>query len=289
MGAPRRSLAFVVLLVAAGLAGPRTGYAHDDLLVQLDHLDALATAQPQDVTLRLRHAELSRLAGDTAQAGRDLAQVEALSPRHPGLFLARAALAEDARDAVATERWLERFLAGSDGVDDATVARALAQRARARMARDDSTGAIADFDRAFATAPAARADWALARARLARREGAQAGGDALAGLERALARLPDEPALVFLAADLEAAAGQVEAAVARLDRLAERAERREAILTRAGDLCAAAGQRLEAEARWSEALRLLDQDRRGTTSREAQSLRRQLEAALSANTAEPGR
>lgn len=281
MGAPHRAALARAALAAICLAHPGVAGAHDDLLVQLDHLGELAVAQPRDVSLRLQHAELSRLAGDSGTTRRDLALVEAIAPRAPGLFLARAALAEDAGDAIATEGWLERFLAVSDGVDDATIARALIERAQARIARGDSIGAIADFDRAFATAPTPRADWALARARLAR----TIGREARDGLERALLRLPGDVALNLLAADLEAAAGEVEAAVARLDRLAQRAERKEAILARAGDLYAAAGRRLEAEAQWSAALRLIDLDRRPVPNRAAQNLKRQLEAALSANAA----
>ncbi len=283
MGAPRR--AALAALAALWLAHPGVAGAHDDLLVQLDHLAELAAAQPRDVSLRLQHAELSRLAGDSGATRRDLALVEAIAPRAPGLFLARAALAEDAGDAIATEGWLERFLAVSDGVDDATVARALVQRAHARIARGDPIGAIADFDRAFATALTPRADWALARARLAR----TIGRDARDGLEHALLRLPGDVALNLLAADLEAGAGDVPAALARLDRLALRAERKAAILARAGDLYAAAGRRLEAQAQWSAALRLIDQDRRPIPNRAAQDLRRQLEAALSANAPEAGR
>ena len=285
MGAPRRPTQprFLALacLIAGLLAHPRDTRGHDDLPTQLDRLDSLAAADPRDLALRLRHADLSRLAGDSAGAGRDLALVEAIAPRHPALFLERAALAEDRGDAPATVRWLERFFPVSQGADDQTIADALAQRARARLALRDSTGAIADFDRAFATARAPRADWALARARLAHGRHA----DALPGLERALTRMPNEPSLTFLAADFEADAGDVDAAVARLDRLAALAARKAAILARAGDLYAAAGRRLDAEDRWSEAIRLIDQDHTTTSRRAVEDLRRQLEVALSANPA----
>ncbi|MEP7027236.1 MAG: FlgD immunoglobulin-like domain containing protein [Candidatus Eisenbacteria bacterium] len=69
------------MALAVLVASPRPALPHDDLLVLLDHLDSLATAQPFDVTLHLRHSEFSRLAGDTATARRDLALVEAISPR----------------------------------------------------------------------------------------------------------------------------------------------------------------------------------------------------------------
>ena len=283
MGAPRRPIRVRLLalacLTAGLLAHPRDARAHDDLPTQLERLDSLAAAQPRDLALRLRHADLSRLAGDSAGAGSDLALVEAIAPRHPGLFLERAALAEDRGDPMATVRWLERFFPVSQDADDQTIADALAQRARARLALRDSTGAIADFDRAFATAKAPRAEWALARARLAHGRHA----DALPGLERALTRMPNEPSLTFLAADFETDAGDVDAAVARLDRLATLAARKAAILARAGDLYAVAGRRLEAEVRWSEAIRLIDQDHSATSRRAVEDLRRQLEAALSAN------
>jgi tetratricopeptide (TPR) repeat protein len=276
MGAPRRPLLALALLAGLALAPPREALAHDDLSAERGLVDSLASARPRDVALLLRRAGLSRLAGDTVAAGQDLAFVETLSPREPGLFLGRAALAEDRGDAAGTERWLERFLAVSDGVDARTIADALAQRARARLALGDSTGAIADFDRAFASAPAPRADWALMRARLAHARGA----DALPGLDRALARLPSDPALTYLAAEFEAGAGAVDSAVARLDRLSARADRKAAILARAGDLYAASGRRLDAEARWSQALLLIDQDHTYPSREAVENLRRQLESAL---------
>lgn len=250
--------------------------AHDETSTTLARLDSLSQLRPGDVDLRLRRVELSRLAGDLAGARRELDAARALAPRHPATFLLEAALATDQHRSAEAVHWVGRFLEVSDGVDDAGVARALALRAGCLAALGDTLHAIADYDRAFATAHAPPVDWALARARLVRLPLA-----ALEGVERALARMPDEPALVFLAADLEAGCGRVDEAAARLDRLALRAARKEAILARAGDLYKTAGRQLEAEARWSEALRLLAQDRGGTTSRAAQDLKRQLEAALS--------
>jgi tetratricopeptide (TPR) repeat protein len=264
------ALLLALLLLPAG-----TAHAHDETTAELARLDSLAHARPDDLAPRLRHAELSRLVGDPASARRDLDRVEARAPRHPGALLLEGALALDARRPADAVRWISRFLEVSDGVSDGTVAGALALRAGAHAALGDTLRALADYDRAFATVP--RADWALARARLA-----GGGARALDGLDHALLRLPDEPSLVFLAADLDAALGRVDAGVERLARLADRAARREAILARAGDLYAAAGRRLEAEAEWSKALRLLSQDRRGMASRSAQDLKRQLEAALSA-------
>ena len=60
-------------------------------------------------------------------------------------------------------------------------------------------------------------------------------------------------------------------------------------LARAGDLHAAAGRRLEAESQWSKALLLIEQDRRPIPNRALQDLKRQFEAALSANATGAGR
>lgn len=273
MRTPRRG---AILLVALALVCAPRAQAHDETTATLARLDSLSQERPGDLDLRLRHAELSRLVGDLASARRELDAARALAPRHPSALLLEAALAADQHRSADAVLWVGRFLEVSGDVDDAAVARALALRAQSRAALGDTLKAVADYDRAFATAKAPPVDWALARARLT-----QVPLHALAGLERALARMPDEPALVFLAADLEAGSGRVDAAAARLDRLALRAVRKEAILARAGDLYKAAGRQLEAEARWSEALRLLAQDRSGNASRAAQDLRRQLEAALS--------
>jgi len=163
----------------------------------------------------------------------------------------------------------------SDGVEDATVARAFALRASAYAALHETDKAIDDWDRAFALAPAPPADWALARARLA----AASGRDALPALERALSRMPDEPSLVFLAADLETDSGRVDAAVARLDRLAAHCAQPAAILARSGDLLARAGRTLDAQARWTDALARLERDARADSS-ELAALRTRLTLAL---------
>ena len=253
----------------------RAASAHDDVLVTLARIDELARATPSDLTLRLRHAELSRLAGDSDAARRDLDTLEARAPRLPAAFLLRAMLADDAARPADVLREVERFLAVSDGVEDGTVARAFALRAGAHAALHETGKAIEDWDRAFALAPAPPADWALARARLA----AASGLDALPALERALTRMPDEPSLVFLAADLETGSGRVDAAVARLDRLAARCAQPAAILARTGDLLARAGRTLDAEARWTDALARLERDARAGSS-ELAALRARLTLAL---------
>ena len=260
-----RRVAALLLLLLPGIA-----HAHDDVAVTLARLEELAREAPSDLSLRLRHAELSRLAGDPAAARKDLDALEALAPRLPGAFLLRAALADDEGLSGEVVLQVDRFLAVSDGVDDATVARAFALRAGAHAALGRIEPALADWDRAFARAPAPPADWALARARLAMASGRAA----LPMLEHALARLPEEPSLVFLAAELLADAGRVDDGVARLDGLAARCAQPATVLLRAGDLLARAGRTLEAEARWSEALARLERSRRrGGTEAEALRMR----------------
>jgi predicted Zn-dependent protease len=254
---PRILFAAVFLLLAT-----RPAFAHDDVLVTLSRIEELARATPGDLTLRLRHAELSRLAGDADAARRDLDTLEARAPRLPAAFLLRAALAGDAGRPAEAVLQVARFLSVSDGVDDATIGRAFALRAGAYAALDDTGHAIDDWDRAFELAPAPPADWALARARLA----AASGRDALPALLRALTRMPDEPSLVFLAADLETNAGKIDDAVARLDRLAARCARPASILARSGDLLARAGRTLDAEARWTDALARLERDPRADSA-----------------------
>jgi tetratricopeptide (TPR) repeat protein len=271
MRAPRQlaALLFVLLLPVS------SAHAHDEVQATLARLDSLARARPDDLAPRLRHAELSRLIGDPKSARADLDAIESRSPRHPGAYLLEAALASDTQQFAEAERWIDRFLAISDGESDATVARALVLRAEALAAQGNTAAAIADYDRAFATAPAPHADWALARANLAPPD------EALAGLERALVRLPDEPSLVFRAAELEAARGQVDDGAHRLQRFAGRFGGGEAILARAGDLYAQNGRRFDAEAQWTEALRLIEQDRNYRNVRAKEDLRSQLVAKLS--------
>ena len=270
MRAPRQLAALFFLL----LLPVSTAHAHDEVQATLARLDSLARARPDDLATRLRHAELSRLVGDPEAARADLDAIESRSPRHPGAYMLEAALASDAKQFAEAERWIDRFLAISDGEGDATVARALVLRAQALAAQGNTAEATADYDRAFATSPAPHADWALARADLASPD------EALAGLERALVRLPDEPSLVYRVSEIEAARGQVDQGVARLERFAARVGGREAILARAGDLYARSGRGIDAEAQWTEALRLIEQDRNYRNVRAKEDLRNQLVAKL---------
>jgi len=234
---------------------PGAAWAHDDLSVTLERLAAAART---DVEARLEHAELSRLAGDPGAARRDLDTLAVTDPRLPGAFLLRAVLALDDAKPSEVVRQVERFLAVSDGQKDAVVAQAFTLRAQAHAALGDTTHALEDWDRAFALAPSA--DAALTRARMAdtsRR-------DARPALGKALARFPNEPSLTFLAADLDARAGDVDAAVARLEAFAKTCAQPAAVLARAGDLYAAAGRTLDAEARWSDALAHLENARTGS-------------------------
>jgi len=271
MRAPRQLAALLFLLCLPILS---TAHAHDEVEATLARLDSLAHAHPDDLAPRLRHAELSRLVGDPQAARADLDAIESRSPRHPGAYLLESALASDDRKFAEAERWIDRFLAISDGESDATVARALVLRAEALAAQGNAAAAIADYDRAFATAPAPHADWALARAKLAPPD------EALAGIERALVRLPDEPSLVFRASEVEAADGRVDDGAQRLEGFAARVGSREAILARAGDLYAQNGRGIQAEAQWTEALRLIEQDRNYRNVRAKEDLRNQLVAKL---------
>ena len=237
------------MLAASLLLAPCAAWAHDDLSVTLERLALEARTSAR---ARLEHAELSRLAGDPDAARRDLDTLSVTDPRLPGAFLLRAALAADDGKHADVVRDVERFLAVSDGQKDAVVAQAFTLRAAAHTALGDTALALADWDRAFALAPSA--DQALARARLA--DAARL--DARPALAQALERFPNEPSLTFLASDLDARAGDVDRAVSRLDAFAKVCAQPATVLARTGDLYAQAGRRLDAEARWSEALTHLD-------------------------------
>ena len=243
------------VLAALLFLAPGAAWAHDDLTVQLDRLAAQAA---HDTNARLEHAELSRLAGDSEAARADLDTLARIAPRLPGAFLLRAALASDDRRWNDAVREVDRFLAVSDGLPDDRIAGAFALRADAQAALGDTAGALADWDRAFASAHAPKADWALSRANLATAHGE----DARPALERALVRLPGESSLTFLASDLDARNGDVDRAVARLDAFAQRCAQPASVIARTGDLYAQAGRQLDAEARWSDALERLAGDPR---------------------------
>jgi len=271
-------------LAALFLLAPRA-QAHDSLDNEIAVLDARTLAAPEDASVWLQRGELHRLAREFDRAEADYARADVLAPDRPAILLCRAALALDRAQPSACTVWLARFLARADAVDDATVAQALVLNARALLALGDRARAASEYGRAFATAPAPRADWALGRARLL-----LAGGDsaaALAGLRHALDRLPGEPALTLLAAELEAAAGDVDDAAARLDLLARASECPAAMLAKKGDLYDTAGRRFDAEAAWTQALAALASRRIARMDQASAALAQHLATALAAPAGAP--
>ncbi len=179
-----------LLLLASLAAAPRGAAAHEPLAPSLAGLDRALRETPADLRLRLRRAELLRLAGAFDEAEAELDAVAALAPRLPGLDLARAQLALDRGDPDAALEELDRPGATGEPGGDRDRLRA---RALERVGRGEE--ALAAWDERLAAPGRPEPDDYLDRARLQLARGRDA--EARAGLAAGLARLGPAGSLAY--------------------------------------------------------------------------------------------
>jgi predicted Zn-dependent protease len=241
---PRRRSPRLLATIAGLLALAATAAGHPGTDVAITDLTALIDAAPGSAELHLRRAACFTEHQRWTEAQADLDRAALLDPHHPGLALARAELSLARREPVAAIQTLDASLAQTP---HAPAARIL--RARARVLAGDVGGAQADFQDALSHLSDPKPElWLEANAVIT------APADALADLDRGLARLGPVPALVDRALILEVKLGRITAAAARLQALAAIAERPEFYDKRRGDLLAASGRTAEARAAYADAL-----------------------------------
>lgn len=263
-------LSIGILILATGRA-----VAHDDdvTLRSIDRGVAGHRAPASDLLLR---AEIERADGRMGDAAADLDRAALLIPGSGALARCRAALALDMGRPGEALRAL-------DACPDpalATDPRIPWMRAEAlqRLGRVDAAAAV--MDSALAHGQHASAEHYLVRALLAERRGGEGAPGAIAVLERGLERWPQAWNLASRLVDLEAAAGNYDAALARLDAVVRLAPNPERLLAQRGDLLERAGRPWEAREAWTAALSGLEA--RGEKDAASRELGSRLRASLTA-------
>lgn len=218
--------------------------AHPEIDDALARLNPLLAASPNDATLYLARGELYAKHADWPLAEANFLRAAELSPRLPGLDLARGALALATGQLADARAFLDRALSATP--DDPT---ALILRARTLAQLRLPTAALADYAAAFQLLPTLPPELVLERAALY-----ASPADALRSLDEAIARTGPVPALHSRALELELSLGRIDAALARLALLTSTSERRELFHKRRGDILAAAGRPAEARAAYIAAL-----------------------------------
>ncbi|MEO5617268.1 MAG: hypothetical protein ABIS67_05825, partial [Candidatus Eisenbacteria bacterium] len=100
---PARQLASLAFAgFVAALSATDAALAHEPLGISLEALSRSIAADPDNAALRLRRAEMRRIAGSFDAAALDLDFVESLDPLFPGLVPSRALVALDRGDAGAS-------------------------------------------------------------------------------------------------------------------------------------------------------------------------------------------
>ena len=230
---------------------PLAALAHGDLHERIDALTAKLSRDPHNAALYFQRGELHREHGEFSDALADFASAERVDPEHADVDFARGRTCAEAKDASGARAAFDRHLARHPD-----HAAALLLRARCLVALEDAERALADFDRGLALTPDPQPDDYLARAGALVALGRV--DDALRGLDEAMARIGPAVPLVARAIEVEAGAGQFEAALRRLDQAGLRAPRRETWLEQRALILRRAGRDAEANAAAREALGLLD-------------------------------
>jgi tetratricopeptide (TPR) repeat protein len=217
--------------------------AHPEIEDALSRLNPQIAAQPTDASLYLERGLLYARHDDWVTAESNYLRAAELAPNHPRLPQALGTVA------LATGRVREAC-----GYFDAALAidpkdaEARVFRARARVALQNRSAAIADLNAALALIAQPPPELFLERARLL------APADAIRSLDEGIERLGPAVTLHLRALELEEQLGRINAAVARVDRIAAESERSEVWLKRRGDILSRAGRQAEARAAYAEAL-----------------------------------
>lgn len=231
----------VLPLVLFSLAiGPAVG-AHESNSVEIQRLTEKIAAAPNTTELYLRRAEMQRLVRHWHAAEADYQRAAALDPQLAVVDLAFGTMWIDAGHAERALPLLNRYVARQPTASGGRI-----ERARALRMLKQWAAAAADFAAAVDHSPAPEprlfADWAATLAEA----GDQA--EALAVLNRGLARLGPVATLEMKALDLEESLHHFEAALQRLTTLLAHPGRKESLLLRQATILLAAGRQDEARA-----------------------------------------
>jgi tetratricopeptide (TPR) repeat protein len=210
---------------------------------ELDRMDRLIAAAPDNAELRFQRAYLLFLDGQQNESRVDCDAADRLAP---GLF--------------ATDRIRGQLLAAEGQLDTAKAlldrhlgahaddGLALAVRGRVLMKLKQTDAAFADFRAALVKIPSPDADLYQEVATAFGENGHRA--EAAQVLAAALSRLGNVPSVVMQALDLQVAMGDFDAALARVDAMQKSSPRPEAWMARRATLLIQAGRIEESRAAW---------------------------------------
>ena len=225
--------------------------AHQPLDVQVAALTRLIEASPGRRDLLLLRADRYRRQGSWGQALNDIAHANRLgaAPDSTALSLARVFL--DRGHPSAAEALLKPFSTCNSPELHIVRTEALKNLGRTR-------DALHALDRAIELDPDLGPDIHLERAELLLAIDPPERAEALAGIQRALARMGPVPGLSFLGSEIACDLKNYDLALELLDRLTPYFDRQEQLLARRGDILRHAGRTLEAQAAYTDALAALE-------------------------------
>lgn len=231
------------VLLAVGWLSLRTACGHGDLHVQIEQVNEQIQQNPREATLYLRRARLHHLHENWPAAETDFDQAEVLVPTMDAIHLGRGQMLLAANRLTEAQSELNKFL-----TQKPQHVTGLITRARIEHRRGQSSSAAADFLRALELSPHPEPEIYVECAQsLAGREAdAKHLLEAVAVLDRGIAKLGQLPSLGLPALDLEIRLGHFEAALARIRQLSATSPRQETWLARRGDILRQAGRPSEA-------------------------------------------
>lgn len=243
--------ALTAALVCA-LASPATAQAHGELHTLIDSIGVRLAADPNNVALILRRAELQRLHHAFEAADTDYARALALAPNDDEARWLRArSRLEGGRPEAALEE-LDAFVATHPA-----HASALLTRARAHAKLGNFASSAADYAEAIRLLPHPDPDMIVEWIRAQK----LAGVDALTtkrSLDRVLTQMGPIPVIEDAALDLEIELREWDSALARLDRRAAGAPRQEQWQFRRGQVLKLAQRNAEAADAFEHCLHAID-------------------------------
>ena len=239
--------------VGAMLAIASPCWAHQQIGLVLEQLDAEIVEHPNDAELYVQRSDLYRLNREWALAEADLETAVGLTPDDPDLQFYLGRLWFDAGHPARARSALDRFIAVRPGHVPGLVI-----RGRALGALGDRLAAAADYDRVIARLDPPEPEHYLQRARWLVAEGGVHVDAGLRGIDEAIARLGPLVILIEFAIDVETGRGRHAAALARFASLPEALAGCPDWLARRGDVLHAAGRVHEASTAYADALAAIE-------------------------------
>ena len=209
-----RLLVRLACFLLLGLASP--AWAHPDLLEQIEALDALLLADPNNSELLAERGDLHRRHEDYSAASRDFAAARASQSGYDLLDFYEARLLLETSQAAEAEELLNRYLLLHPQHAGAWILRAEIHLALSRPESAAKDYAMA-VRHAVQASPGLYRDWALALVAAGESQWSQAGNVVDTGLER----FPQDISLLALGTDIALAENQPQAARRYISRLPE--------------------------------------------------------------------